>query len=85
MSDTPARRTKPRPPESVKETKRVEAAYRIFETSPDGQAVLDDLCDAYYDKTSFVHGDPYATAFNEGARSVILSIFQVLEDLKAGK
>jgi hypothetical protein len=65
--------------------KALQGAYRIFETSVDGKAVLDDLCDAYYDRTSFVSGDPQATAFNEGARSVVLAIFQILEDLKAEK
>lgn len=79
---TPKRRSKSRPPDSPAVVKQTEAAYRIFETSADGQAVLDDLCEAYYDRTSFVPGDPQQTAFNEGARSVVLSIFQILEDLK---
>jgi hypothetical protein len=76
------RRSQPRPPETSQTVKQTEAAYRIFEQSLDGQAVLDDLCQAYYDRTSFVPGDPQATAFNEGARSVVLAIFQILEDLK---
>jgi hypothetical protein len=85
MSRSPKRRSQPRPPDSPATAKRTEAAYRIFETSSDGQRVLDDLCEAYYDRTSFVSGDPQATAFNEGARSVVLAIFQILEDLKQKK
>lgn len=68
--------------QSQQESKKVQSAYRIFEMSPDGQAVLDDLCDAYYDVGTFVPGDPYATARNEGRREVVLAIFEILEDLK---
>lgn len=85
MSSTPARRTQPRSPDSPKTVKKVQAAYRLFEMSPDGKAVLDDLCDAYYDRVSFVPGDPHTTAFNEGQRSVVAAIFQILEDLKTEK
>lgn len=82
MSETPKRRSQPRPPETAKAVKKLQGAYRIFETSVDGKAVLDDLCDAYYDRVSFVPGDPHTTAFNEGQRSVVAAIFQILEDLK---
>lgn len=85
MSSTPARRTQPRPPETAKVAKQVQAAYRIFETSVDGKAVLDDLCDAFYDRISHVPGDPHTSAFNEGQRSVVAAIFQILEDLKTEK
>lgn len=81
--DTPARRKQPRPlVQSKKEADQVKASYRIFETSVDGQSVLQDLCDSYYDQTSFVPGDPQATAFNEGRRAVVIAIFEILEELK---
>lgn len=85
MSNTPARRAQPRPPETMKVVKQVEAAYRIFETSPDGKVVLVDLCESYMDRPSFVPGDSHTTAFNEGQRSVVLAVFQILDDLRNQK
>lgn len=79
------RRRQSRPVDTAKEAKRVLGAYRILETSPDGRAVLQDLCDAYYDVPTFVEGDPYATARNEGRREVVLAIFEVLDQLKEQK
>ncbi len=83
--DTAQRRKQPRPPDNPKESKRALAAYRLFETSVDGQVVLQDLCDSYYDVSSFVPGDPYATAFNEGRRAVVIAIFEILEELRHKK
>lgn len=84
--ETTQRRKQPRPAvQSAKDADKVRAAYRVFETSVEGQAVLQDLCDSYYDVSSFVPGDPHATAFNEGRRAVVLAIFEVLEELKQKK
>jgi len=84
--DTLSRRSRPRPlVQSKKEADQVRAAYRIFETSGDGQTVLQDLADSYYDVSSFVPGDPQSTAFNEGRRAVVLAIFEILEELKQPK
>ncbi len=83
--DTLQRRKQSGPPTNSKEAKRILAAYRLFETTPDGQAVLQDLCDSYYDVSSFVPGDPHATAFNEGRRAVVIAIFEVLEELRQKK
>lgn len=47
---------------------------RLFQQDRDGVAVLEELAGRYYDKLSYVPGDPHATTFNEGARSVILYI-----------
>ncbi len=80
-----ARRKQNRPPQDPKETKKILAAYRVFEQSVDGQIVLQDLCDSYYDRTSFVPGDSHATAYAEGQRSVVLAIFEILEELKQRK
>lgn len=82
-STTPARRRKPLPPSTSEAAKKTEAAYRVFETSGDGQTVLADLCESYMDRSSFVPGDSHATAFNEGQRSVVLAIFALLEGGRA--
>jgi hypothetical protein len=52
------------------------AYNRLFQQDRDGVAVLEDLASKYYDRMSYVTGDPHATSFNEGARSVILYIMQ---------
>jgi hypothetical protein len=43
-----------------------------------GRNVLTDLCAQYEQRSSFVPGDPYATAFREGQRDVVLAIKAVL-------
>lgn len=47
---------------------------RLFQQDADGIAVLEELAGRYYDRSSYVAGDPHATSFNEGARSVVLYI-----------
>lgn len=60
---------------------RVAGAYRdtLGNDSPQARLVLDDLarlcCAA---TTTFVSGDPVATAFNEGKRTVLLHILEAL-------
>lgn len=49
---------------------------RLFQQDADGAAVLDELAGKFYDRQSYVQGDPHQTSFNEGARSVILYIMQ---------
>lgn len=44
-----------------------------------GRNVLDDLRAQYCHRSSFVSGDPYATAFREGQRDVVLAIESVLK------
>jgi hypothetical protein len=49
-----------------------DAVYnRIFQQDVDGEKILEELATHYYDRQSYVAGDPHATSFNEGARSVI--------------
>lgn len=50
--------------------------HRLFQQDADGVAILEELAARYYDRSSYVAGDPHATSFNEGARSVILYILQ---------
>ena len=61
----------------VKETRR---AYLTVFTSDAGRRVLNDLRAAFYDRTSFVPGDPYATHVFEGERAVILRILTILAE-----
>jgi hypothetical protein len=49
---------------------------RVFQQDGDGVAILEELTALYHDCQSYVPGDPHATSFNEGARSVILYIFK---------
>jgi len=43
-----------------------------------GVNVLNDLSTQYERRSSFVPGDPYATAFREGQRDVVLAIKTML-------
>jgi hypothetical protein len=60
------------------------ADYKATFSSPHGKKVLRDIMkNCGFDITSFVEKDPYATCFNEGQRSVIITIFKRLKtDLK---
>jgi hypothetical protein len=49
-------------------------SYKQVFASPEGKKVLEHLIRTYMLKTSHVEGDPYSTAFNEGARNVLLFI-----------
>jgi hypothetical protein len=51
-----------------------EIYQRVFQQDGDGAAILEQLAAKYHHGTSHVPGDPYETAFNEGARSVVLYI-----------
>jgi len=54
-------------------------SYNEAFSTPAGQTVLEDLarsCFVY--KTTFTPGDPHATAFNEGMRHVVTSIFDMI-------
>jgi hypothetical protein len=61
----------------IKETRR---AYVTVFASDAGRRVLNDLRVAFYDRTSFVPGDPYATHVFEGERAVILRILTILAE-----
>ena len=59
---------------------RIRAAYRGVFSGPDGELVLQDLlkfCNG--GNQSFVPGEPYETAFNEGKRRVALRIVAFCE------
>ena len=48
---------------------------------PDADEALKLLCEEFADRTSFVPGDPYSTAFKEGQRNVVLFLLDVKENL----
>ncbi len=49
--------------------------YRsIFVANPTGKKILHEMIRLYYHELSFVIGDPYLTAYNEGRRAVIKEI-----------
>lgn len=45
--------------------------HRIFQQDGDGAAILQELAMLFYDRRSYVAGDPHQTSFNEGQRSVV--------------
>jgi hypothetical protein len=47
--------------------------------SENGRWVLKDMIRSYQLRSSFVEGDSHKTAFNEGARSVLLKIYAILK------
>ena len=56
--------------------------YRLVFTSKEGERVLQDLRERFYDRETFVRGAPDTTAYNQGARGVLFYIFRQLEDFK---
>lgn len=59
-----------------KELKATILAYKRFFDSEDGKLILKDLMRACHMMTSTMDKDPHETAFNEGARSVVLRILK---------
>lgn len=54
--------------------------YKMTFNSLEGKRVLFDLMKHHnFIKPSFVKGDPYETAFNEGQRNVILRILTLVD------
>jgi hypothetical protein len=56
--------------------------YKFVFKSDEGQKVLQDLRERFYDRETFVRGEPDTTAYNQGARGVLFYIFRQLEDFK---
>jgi len=52
---------------------------KILFASPDGQKVFETLETEFSDRSSYVAGDPHATSFKEGQRSVMLFLKDALE------
>tara|TARA_R100001086_G_scaffold221738_1_gene139068 strand:+ start:3121 stop:3384 length:264 start_codon:yes stop_codon:yes gene_type:complete len=62
-----------------KSLKILAESYKFTFSSDEGKRVLEDLEQAYYHRISFSR-DPYATAFNEGQRAVIVRIKNLLKE-----
>lgn len=56
--------------------------YKFVFKSAEGQKVLQDLRERFYDRETFVRGEPDTTAYNQGGRGVLFYIFRQLEDFK---
>lgn len=50
--------------------------YRIFQEDRDGQAIFDEMAGLFYDRPSYVKGDPHETAYREGQRSVVMFLIR---------
>jgi hypothetical protein len=57
--------------------KLLKGDYSTTFNTPEGLRVLEDLKHAYYHRISFSR-DPYATAYNEGQRAVIIRIINLI-------
>lgn len=64
---------------TIEELKTEATQIKNLFQSPDGQAAFKVLEAEFSDRTSHVPGDPYTSAFNEGKRSVILFIKDLME------
>ena len=62
-----------------KDLKLLSGDYKQTFTSKQGERVLQDLMEAYYKRISFSR-DPYATAYNEGQRAVVVRILNLLKE-----
>tara|TARA_R100001015_G_C4595790_1_gene151008 strand:- start:474 stop:683 length:210 start_codon:yes stop_codon:yes gene_type:complete len=56
--------------------------YKLVFKSSEGQKVLQDLRERFYDRDTFVRGELDTTAYNQGARGVLFYILRQLEDFK---
>jgi len=66
-----------------KRLEELKLAYRRTFNTPDGKIVLDDLQKRFsFGATTFVSGDPHASAFNEGQRAAVLLIARMLSEEK---
>jgi hypothetical protein len=66
---------------NLEKSKKLISQYkRLFSTS-DGKAVLHDLMlgHHYLNSSTFVPGDPYQSAKNEGSREVVIKIIAILK------
>ncbi|MDP5239923.1 hypothetical protein Q9Q94_10285 [Uliginosibacterium sp. 31-16] len=50
----------------------------VFQISPDGSRVFEELTSRFYDIQSHTPGDSYETAFREGQRSVLRFVIRQL-------
>ena len=65
--------------QAFKDRLQLNSYYKDTFVSVQGQKVLEHLCKkAHVTGSSFVTGDPYLTAFNEGQRHIVMSILQFL-------
>jgi hypothetical protein len=58
--------------------KEMALAYKRTFDSPDGKKVLADLFKSCHMMNSTMDSNPHETAFNEGARSVVLRILKTI-------
>lgn len=70
-----------RTPEEVIEgvRKNITVYTRLFNT-PDGEVVLKDLEERFYNNDLLTVGDPHATAYNVGLRDAVRHIKETIQD-----
>ena len=66
-----------------KQIEELKLAYRRTFNTDDGRKVMEDLQKRFcFGITTFVSGDPYTSAFNEGQRAAVLLITRMLSEEK---
>jgi hypothetical protein len=65
--------------EIVQRKKDIVRSYQKVFSSEDGQVVLHDMMGVFHFYSTTATPDPHETSFNEGQRSVILSILGILK------
>ncbi len=65
--------------ELVEKSEKEAGDLKRWLLSPDGKKNVAVLEREFSDRTSHVRGDPYTSAFNEGQRSVILFMKDIME------
>ena len=68
--------------DALAQTAAIERAVGRAFISPDGSDALKQLKKLFYDRPSYVKGDPYHTAFKEGQRDVVGYIIECIEVLE---
>lgn len=54
----------------------------VFNVSPSGRAILEDMMNAHSFHNTTFSVDPYTMAFKEGERNVVLRILTILDTYK---
>ncbi len=68
---------------AAEEVHKIEKKIGIAFALPSGEEALKHLRRLFYDRGSFVKGDPYHTAFKEGQRDVVGYIIECVDALEA--
>ena len=65
----------------LRDDEQIKKLFKTVFDTPEGRDVLTHLrAMSFMDTHCFVAGDPYATCFNEGKRSIVAYVLSLLKD-----